>query len=687
MSIIRWSVVLSIVLLGIGYADAGDVIRLVEIELQNHDMIYTLNHYRLTIVDAGDDYARALMSDSEIATLRGDGYDVVILIEDYQAYKDDLFQRGFYRTYEQLYAVLDSLAAEYSNICRFDTIGFSVQGRAIWAMRVTDNPQIEENEPEIRLAGNIHGDEHIGTEITLFFLRHLLTNYTILPEVQALVDSNEIWIVPTINPDGKVANTRRNANYVDLNRDYGYFWDGWGGSPSPSSQIESKVMMQHLEDNNISIEYNYHSAAQYVNYPWDYHPADPADSQHIINLSEMYATMANLVAINGYDWYQTPGSMQDYTIGTNGVLAWTIETMEPSSSSAIDQICFANREALMDVCEFAAWGIAGIVRDSLTDSLLYARIEFTDPERIDVYTDPLYGDFHKMIEPGTYKLRISANGYVPKTMSDVSVVSQSTVSIDEVLLIPDSTYHHAFKVVVNRYADHDEQGNKTQPRHALGPVDSLWFSLGQSGYIVLDMGPNTPITDGIGDDFTIFEGDDGTAEGYQVYASNDWSGSWLSCGADTGTASFDLATAGMSEARYVRIVDDGNYTGGQYAGFDLDAIHIGQSTGIVKDQVLEVAPFVTSFHALPNPFQQLTRITFQITDVLSGEGAAVINIGIYDVTGRLVRNLTHIVNACGTYGVSWNGHDDNDQRLPAGVYFAKASTGAEEQYEKIILLR
>lgn len=690
MSIIRLFVIISVVILNTGVADRNETIRLVEIELHDHDMIYTLNNYRLTIVDAGSDFARALVNDNEIAILRDDGYDVSILIEDYQAYKDGIFQRGFYHTYEQVYAVLDSFVTDYSSICRLDTIGLSVQGRPIWAMRLTDNPQIEENEPEIRLIGNIHGDEHIGTEITLCFMRYLLEYYATIPDVQALVNSNEIWILPTINPDGKVANTRRNANYVDLNRDYGYFWDGWGGSPGPSSQVESQVMMQHLEENNIGLEYNFHSAAQYVNYPWDYHPADPPDSQYIMDLSETYAALANLVAINGYDWYQTPGSLQDYTIGINGTLATTIETLEPSSSTAIDQICFANREALMEVCEYAAWGITGIVRDSLTDSLLYARIEFVDPERIDIYTDPLIGDFHKMIGPGTYKtynIRVSANGYAPKTINCVNVTPQGTTSIDDIFLIRDSTYHHAFKVVINRYADHAEQVNKTQPRYALGPADSLWFSLGQAGYIILDMGSNSSITDGPGDDFTVFEGDDGTDEGYQIYASNDWSGSWSSCGADTGTASFDLATAGISEARYLRIVDDGDMTGGQCAGFDLDAIHVGQPTGIARDQVLETAPLVRDFSVLPNPFRQITRITFQTTEVLSGRGPAVIDIGIYDVAGRLVRNLSNVVNADDIYQVSWNGNDDNGQQLPAGVYFAKASTDAAEQHEKIILLR
>ncbi len=687
MSILRVSVVFSLVLLSIGFAERNETIRLVEIRLQTHDVIYTLSDYRLTIIDAGDDFARALVNDSEIALLRHAGYDVVILIDDYQSYKDDIFQRGFYHTYEQLHAVLDSFVTEYPDICRLDTIGFSIQGRAIWAMRVTDNPQIEENEPEIRLGGNIHGDEHIGTEITLYFLRHLLTNYSVLPEVQSLVDSNEIWILPTLNPDGKVANTRRNANYVDLNRDYGYFWDGWGGSPGPSSQVESQVTMRHLEENNISLEYNYHSSAQYVNYPWDYHPADPADSQHIITLSETYATMANLVAINGYDWYQTPGSLQDYTIGTNGALAWTIETFEPSSSTAIDQICFANREALMEVCESVAWGITGTVKDSLTDSLLCARIEFTDPERIDVYTDPLLGDFHKMIESGTYKLRVSANGYAPKIINNVDAAPMSCVSVGDILLMPDSTYHHAFKVIITRYADHDEQGNKTQPRHTLGTADSMWFSLGQSGYIVLDMGQNSFITDGPGDDFTVFEGDDGAYEGYQVYVSTDWMGPWLSCGSDTGTASFDLAYAGISEARYLRIVDDGNMTGGQYAGFDLDAIHAGHPTGISDERLIGIPPSVMNLCALPNPFHELTKIRFQTTGKFNGEGVTAVNIEIYDAAGRLVRNLMTDFNEAGTHEVIWNGYDNHGQELPAGIYFAKLNAGIDEQYEKIVLLR
>jgi hypothetical protein len=670
----------------IGFSAVEEPTRLVQIEIPDHEEVYKMNNFDITILDAGSDYVTALVDDSEIKILKDAGYDVRILINDYKTYKDDIFARGFYHTYAQVYSVLDSFATGYPDICRLDTAGLSVQGRAIWAMRVTDNPQIEENEPEIRLIGNMHGDEHIGTEVTLYFLRHLLTNYESDPRVQDLVDNNEFWIMPTINPDGKVANTRRNANNVDLNRDYGFFWGGWGGSPGPSSQIENQLMMQHLQENDICLEYNYHSAAQYVNYPWDYHQADPVDSQHIITLSEIYADSANLTAINGYAWYQTTGCLQDYTIGTSGALAWTIETLEPSASSAIDQICYDNRDALMEICARAGWGICGTVKDSLSDSLLYARIDIQNPDRIDVYTDPELGNFQKMIEQGTYDVMVTANGYAPKTISNVVVPATGSISIGDVLLVPDSTFLYAFRVVLCRYADHSEQNNKTRPRFALGPPDDQFFSLGQDGFVVLDMGPNTPIQDSPGDDFMVYEGNDGTNEGYSVYLSNDWNDGWLLCGADTGTASFDVSTTGMTQARYVRVIDDGNLQGGQYAGFDLDAIHFFTPTGIEAPNFAAARASNVSLSISPNPFNGKTDIRYEIRGRAILKVTAV-SVTIYDAAGLAICNLVDGMKEPGHYQITWDGHDHNGRKVPAGVYFVKLTTNYNQGIEKTVLLK
>ena len=679
------------ILFCLNIATADQTIRLVKIHIPEHDEVYKLTRRDITIIDAGKDFAKALVNDKEITELRTEGYLVEILIENYKAYKDEIFQRGFYHTYDQVYLVLDSFATNYPNICRLDTIGYSVQNRAIWAMRVTDNPQIEENEPEIRLPANMHGNEHIGTEITLYFLRHLLTNYASNPQVQDLVNNKEIWILPTINPDGKVANTRRNANNVDLNRDYGYFWDGWGGSPGPCSQIENKVMVQHLDENDISLEYNYHSVAQYVNYPWDYHYADPPDSQHIIDLSQIYADSANLTVTNGYDWYQITGCLQDYTIGISGAFAWTIETLEPSSSSGIDQICYNNRDALMDICERAGWGIEGVVKDSVTSNPLYARVEFMNPDRVDIYTDPNLGDFHKMIEQGTYDLRISANEYAPKTINNVSVPATGCISLGDILLAPDSSYLYAFRTVICRFADHDIDSNKTRPRFALGPEDNVFFSLGQGGYVVLDMGLNTLIVNSIGDDFTVYEGDDGIAEAYEVFVSNNWDGSWNSCGSATGTASFDLSTAGLSQARYIKVVDDGNFSSGQYAGFDLDAIRFFSTTGIEEESTVDIQPQISNLSISPNPFRRTAVIRYSIGDIQMQDARCRrqdFTLKIYDVSGKIIRSF-NLASSFLPFAstISWDGTDQFGRSVSAGVYFVHFRTGDYKKTEKAILLR
>ncbi len=668
-----------------GTTQSLEAVSLARISLARED-IAALARRGITIMDAGDGWVHALMSDEEIRSLQSEGFALDILIADYQAYKDAIFTRGFYHTYEELYAELDSCVSQYPTLCRLDTIGYSVQNRAIWAMRVTDNPDSEEYEPEIRLAGNMHGDEHIGTEITLYFLEYMLQNYTSNTIVQDIIDNHELWILPTLNPDGKVANTRRNANSVDLNRDYGYFWDGWGGSPGPVSQIENKVVVQHLLENNISLEYNYHSAAQYVNYPWDYHDADPPDSQHIIMLSQIYEDSTGLVAINGYDWYQTTGGLQDHTIGTSGALAWTIETMEPPSSGQIDEICYENRDALLEVCRRAGWGMQGMVKDSITGEPLYARIECIQPERIDVYSDPGFGDFHKLIEPGIYDVRVSANGYAPALILDVTVPATGSVDVGDVLLTEDTTYQYAFMIILCRYANHAEQDNTTQPRYALGAQDDVFFSLGQSGYMVLDMGHDTPIHDVAGDDFTVFEGDDGLDEGYTVSVSNTWDANWLSCGSATGTTSFDLASTGLATARYVRITDDGTASSGPYAGFDLDAIRgYYVSPGIVDENVGAEKPSAKILSIQPSHFNLKTTIQYELTS------QANIELIVYDVSGRLVTVLARGLREPGIHTAVWLAHEKQGRKIAPGIYFVRFSARGKDMHyeslEKVVVMR
>ena len=104
-------------------------------------------------------------TDDELARLSALGYSPRVALNDYQAWVDSVLLA--YRTYAQVCSTMAALAGGYPTICRLETLGFSVQNRAILMMRVTDNPQVEEAEPEFRIVGPHHGDEKIASEVTL----------------------------------------------------------------------------------------------------------------------------------------------------------------------------------------------------------------------------------------------------------------------------------------------------------------------------------------------------------------------------------------------------------------------------------------------------------------------------------------------------------------------------------------
>lgn len=65
----------------------------------------------------------------------------------------------------------------------------------------------------------MHGDETVGREMLLYFIEYLLTRYGSDPIITSLVENTDIFIMPSMNPDGFEAGVRANAKGFDLNRD------------------------------------------------------------------------------------------------------------------------------------------------------------------------------------------------------------------------------------------------------------------------------------------------------------------------------------------------------------------------------------------------------------------------------------------------------------------------------------
>ncbi|MBE9512320.1 MAG: succinylglutamate desuccinylase/aspartoacylase family protein, partial [Bacteroidetes bacterium] len=183
------------------------------------------------------------------------------VVEDWQTYP----------TYEEYDSLMHAFAIEYPDICKIDTIGYSVEDRLLLGVKISDNVTERENEPEVFLTSTMHGDETGGYILMLRLIDYLLENYSSQTRVTSLVDSLQIWINPLANPDGTYAGgnhtisgaTRRNANSLDLNRNFPDPQDG----PHPDGyeyQPETTSMMEFMTKHHFVISANFHSGAEVV---------------------------------------------------------------------------------------------------------------------------------------------------------------------------------------------------------------------------------------------------------------------------------------------------------------------------------------------------------------------------------------------------------------------------------------
>ncbi|MDD2889688.1 MAG: T9SS type A sorting domain-containing protein [bacterium] len=93
-------------------------------------------------------------------------------------------------------------------------------------------------------------------------------------------------------------------------------------------------------------------------------------------------------------------------------------------------------------------------------------------------------------------------------------------------------------------------------------------------------------------------------------------------------------------------------------------------------------PLLTALNSIsPNPFNG--KITFKY----SCASPSKVSIAIYDLTGRLVKNLTNKDHKSGSYVSHWNGQDNFNKPLANGIYFCKFSAGNAKAIRKLILIK
>lgn len=271
-----------------------------------------------------------------------------------------------FHTPDQVDSELANLASTHPTIAKILTIGTSGDGRAISALKISDNVNFDDpDEGDVIFVALHHAREWISAEMALYLAEHLVTTYAAGsdPELSSCMDNLEIWIVPVTNPDGyRYTDTdsrmwrknRRNngdGTYgVDLNRNYSYQWGGGSGSEGSDNTYDycyrgpfafSEPETQALRDFVQGLDHpramlTYHSYSQLFLRPWAYTLTDPPGEKTLKYIAQ--DSIARIAAVHDRTygeniWYVAYGETSDYFWDGMRLATFTPE-LRPGSSDA-----------------------------------------------------------------------------------------------------------------------------------------------------------------------------------------------------------------------------------------------------------------------------------------------------------------------------------------------------------------
>ncbi|MHC4661630.1 MAG: M14 family zinc carboxypeptidase [Planctomycetota bacterium] len=361
-----------------------------------------------------------------------------------------------YRNYAETKLLLHRLAEQNSDIMTIRTIGYSIYNREIYTLKISDNPDVEEDEPAIHLDSSHHAREVMTPEVMIDMAEQFATAYGIDPEVTQWINDYEIFIVPHVNPDGSTIafyyniNHRKNARSVDPNRNYPTAWGGPGSSylvssetyrgRFPASEPEVQTIMAHALRERPACGITFHSHANIVLYP--YYSIDLIQTPQQSYLETYAAAIANSMTRDEggpYDyslnisWLQASGVTSDWMYHDVGTFCTIVEvgtsslgqyaSFYPDYATYHDPQVLGVREGVKEMFRHMQRGaICGHVRDADTGAPLEADITITfinqstlTPNGEIRRSGPKFGSFYWLWGNGSYRLKFFVGGYEENT--------------------------------------------------------------------------------------------------------------------------------------------------------------------------------------------------------------------------------------------------------------------------------
>ena len=381
---------------------------------------------------------------------------------------------NFYELYHsknEVYEMVYEFAETHPEFVFLDTIGYSeVKKYPIIALKISDNPRVEEDEPCVMYDGLHHAREPISMEVCLKLIEKLLVGYGTDEQITEWIDETEIWIIPMINPEGWEYVVEENLSYpywrknfrdnngngifdpqtdgVDINRNYDFNWV-LGGSgdigswtyrgPEPFSEGEARAKRDLALAQKPSISLSYHTHGEIIIYSWSDRPEAP-DQQLILSIATGIAQ--RIPSVTGSGTYQpTVSNCQNgfsrcwmYTVA--GSLEYTVECAKefiPAGEPAL-QIADQHMDAALYVLERVHdAGVTLHITDAITGDPLAAQVqipEIYDPILTPRTSDSLHGRFDRIVLPGVYNFQITKDGYQTEIITNIEVVDGRPTPVD-----------------------------------------------------------------------------------------------------------------------------------------------------------------------------------------------------------------------------------------------------------------
>jgi carboxypeptidase T len=270
-----------------------------------------------------------------------------------------------YHNYAEQTAELRRIVADHPGIASLSSIGKSFQNRDLWLLKISDNVGTDEAEPEVLFTCQQHAREHLTPEMCLRIADRYTSLYGTDTAITNMVNSREIWIVTSVNPDGSEYDIstgsyrswrkNRQGPGTDLNRNFGYRWGCCGGSSGSTGSETyrgtaafSAPETQRIRDfvgsrviggrQQITSNIDFHTFSELVLWPYGYTTADTGTGLNAAEQRAFSTLGRQLAQTNGYtpeqasDLYITDGTINDWLWGTYKIWSYTFE-MYPRSGN------------------------------------------------------------------------------------------------------------------------------------------------------------------------------------------------------------------------------------------------------------------------------------------------------------------------------------------------------------------